>query len=117
MVVDRIRNGPPGSSPTAPIARRRRARRAPALLDYVASWGYISAVKRVGLRELKNRLSEYVRQVRSGHGVLVTDRGIDALHLASVLVASTALKDLVLLSVDRRVCAAARQLGLRLAPA
>jgi prevent-host-death family protein len=32
-------------------------------------------VKTVGLRELKNRLAEYVREVRSGEGVLVTDRG------------------------------------------
>jgi len=32
-------------------------------------------MKTVGLRELKNRLSEYVRQVRVGEGVLVTDRG------------------------------------------
>jgi prevent-host-death family protein len=32
-------------------------------------------MKSVGLRELKNRLSEYVRDVRSGEGVLVTDRG------------------------------------------
>jgi antitoxin (DNA-binding transcriptional repressor) of toxin-antitoxin stability system len=32
-------------------------------------------MKSVGLRELKNRLSEYVREVRSGEGVLVTDRG------------------------------------------
>ena len=32
-------------------------------------------MKVVGLRELKNRLSEYVRQVRSGEEVLVTDRG------------------------------------------
>ena len=32
-------------------------------------------MKSVGLRELKNRLSEYVRQVRSGHSILVTDRG------------------------------------------
>lgn len=32
-------------------------------------------MKRVGLRELKNRLSEYVRHVRKGHVVLVTDRG------------------------------------------
>jgi prevent-host-death family protein len=32
-------------------------------------------MKSVGLRELKNRLSEYVRKVRSGEGVLVTDRG------------------------------------------
>ena len=29
----------------------------------------------MGLRELKNRLSEYVRKVRAGEGVLVTDRG------------------------------------------
>ena len=32
-------------------------------------------MKSVGLRELKNRLSEYVREVRSGEAVLVTDRG------------------------------------------
>jgi prevent-host-death family protein len=32
-------------------------------------------MKSVGLRELKNRLSEYIREVRSGEGVLVTDRG------------------------------------------
>jgi antitoxin (DNA-binding transcriptional repressor) of toxin-antitoxin stability system len=29
----------------------------------------------VGLRELKNRLSEYVRIVRGGEGIQVTDRG------------------------------------------
>jgi antitoxin (DNA-binding transcriptional repressor) of toxin-antitoxin stability system len=29
----------------------------------------------VGLRELKNKLSEYVRRVREGEEVLVTDRG------------------------------------------
>jgi prevent-host-death family protein len=32
-------------------------------------------MRSVGLRELKNRLSEYVRAVRSGEAVLVTDRG------------------------------------------
>jgi antitoxin (DNA-binding transcriptional repressor) of toxin-antitoxin stability system len=32
-------------------------------------------MKRVGLRELKNRLSEYVRLARRGDIVLVTDRG------------------------------------------
>lgn len=32
-------------------------------------------MKAVGIRELKNRLSEYVRMVRSGERVLVTDRG------------------------------------------
>ncbi len=29
----------------------------------------------VGIRELKNRLSHYVREVRGGETVLVTDRG------------------------------------------
>lgn len=32
-------------------------------------------MKTVGIRDLKNRLSEYLRQVRLGEGVLVTDRG------------------------------------------
>lgn len=32
-------------------------------------------MKRVGLRELKNRLSAYIREVRSGESFLVTDRG------------------------------------------
>ena len=41
----------------------------------VAPWSYIEEVKTVGLRELKNRLSSYIRDVRSGDSVLVTDRG------------------------------------------
>ena len=32
-------------------------------------------MKSVGLRELKNRLSEFVREVRSGEPVFITDRG------------------------------------------
>jgi antitoxin (DNA-binding transcriptional repressor) of toxin-antitoxin stability system len=32
-------------------------------------------MKTVGVRELKNRLSEYLRRARAGEGVLVTDRG------------------------------------------
>ena len=32
-------------------------------------------MKTVGIRELKNHLSEYLRQVRRGDSVLVTDRG------------------------------------------
>ena len=32
-------------------------------------------MREVGIRELKNRLSEYVRLVRSGEVVMVTDRG------------------------------------------
>jgi prevent-host-death family protein len=44
--------------------------------DNVATRGYIEdTMKTVGVRELKNRLSEYIRQVRSGESVLVTDRG------------------------------------------
>ena len=33
-------------------------------------------MKTVGIRELKNRLSEYIRLVRAGETVLVTDRGV-----------------------------------------
>ena len=69
------------------------------MFDNVASWSYIWLMKSVGLRELKNRLSEHVRDVRSGEGVLVTDRGevvaelippgqrIDEMSAPSVLVA------------------------------
>lgn len=32
-------------------------------------------MQNVGTAELKNRLSEYLRRVRSGEGFLVTDRG------------------------------------------
>jgi prevent-host-death family protein len=32
-------------------------------------------MRTVGVRELKNRLSEYLREVRRGESVLVTDRG------------------------------------------
>jgi prevent-host-death family protein len=32
-------------------------------------------MKTVGVRDLKNKLSEYLRRVRLGEGVLVTDRG------------------------------------------
>lgn len=40
-------------------------------------------MKTVGVRELKNRLSEYIRQVRSGDTVLVTDRGQVVAELAA----------------------------------
>ncbi len=32
-------------------------------------------MRTVGIRELKNRLSEYLRRVRAGQGFTVTDRG------------------------------------------
>jgi prevent-host-death family protein len=53
------------------------------MFDNVATWSYIETVKTVGVRELKNRLSEYIRQVRSGEGVLVTDRGEVVAELTS----------------------------------
>jgi prevent-host-death family protein len=45
------------------------------IVDNVATCGYIEGMKSVGVRELKNRLSEYLRDVRAGERVLVTDRG------------------------------------------
>lgn len=39
-------------------------------------------MKTVGVRELKNRLSEYLRQAKSGEAVLVTDRGQVVAELA-----------------------------------
>ena len=38
-------------------------------------WLQYVHMKTVGVRDLKNRLSEYLRRVRLGEGVLVTDRG------------------------------------------
>lgn len=48
------------------------------VLPVLTMWPHgatLPGVKTVGIRELKNRLSEYIRQARSGEGVLVTDRG------------------------------------------
>ena len=44
-------------------------------IDSVATRGYIAGMKHVGVRDLKNRLSEYLRAVKAGERVLVTDRG------------------------------------------
>ena len=64
----------PGNPAVPPDPRAPRWIWIPSV-DNVASWRYIDPVKAVGLRELKNRLAEYVRQVRAGEEVLVTDRG------------------------------------------
>ncbi len=45
------------------------------VIDNVDTSGYISSVRTVGIRELKNSLSEYIRRIRTGETVLVTDRG------------------------------------------
>ena len=44
-------------------------------LDIVTTRGHNILMKAVGIRELKARLSEYLRLVRSGEVVLITDRG------------------------------------------
>ena len=71
----------------APPKRSFRAHRVPAAsgtarltalragFDVVATCGYIRAVKAVAVRELKNRLSAYLREVAAGEVMLVTDRG------------------------------------------
>jgi len=88
-------------------------------------------MKAVGLRELENRLSEYIREVRAGESVLVTDRGEVVAELGppghgagpshhppglQALVARAAVPDLALLSLDEAVRAHARALGLPLQP-
>jgi prevent-host-death family protein len=44
------------------------------VIDEVASDSYLIAMRSVGLKVLKNKLSEYVRLAASGESVLVTDR-------------------------------------------
>ncbi len=43
-------------------------------LTVVAPGSYLVSMRVVGIKELKNKLSEYVRLVTSGETVLVTDR-------------------------------------------
>ena len=43
-------------------------------LDVVASGSYLQQMRAVGLKVLKNKLSEYVRLAAGGEVVLVTDR-------------------------------------------
>ncbi len=45
------------------------------MVDRVATSSYIGPMRAVGVRDLKNRLSEYLDLVRLGESVLVTDRG------------------------------------------
>lgn len=47
----------------------------PTSLAVVATRGYNERMTTVGVRELKNRLSHYLRLVRGGETLVVTDRG------------------------------------------
>jgi antitoxin (DNA-binding transcriptional repressor) of toxin-antitoxin stability system len=44
------------------------------IIDKVATGSYLCGMRAVGIKLLKNRLSEYVRLAASGEVVLVTDR-------------------------------------------
>jgi antitoxin (DNA-binding transcriptional repressor) of toxin-antitoxin stability system len=59
-------------------------------------------MKAVGIRELKNRLSEYVRLIRNGEAVLVTDRGAVVAELRPPGNASIDSSDPVIESLVRR---------------
>ena len=45
-----------------------------AKIDKVASSSYLADMRSVGIKVLKNKLSEYIRLAASGEAVLVTDR-------------------------------------------
>lgn len=70
-------------------------------VDKVASGSYFWRMKSVGLKVLKNRLSEYVRLAASGETVLVTDRDRVVAELVppqpgrSLFLAETLLADAV----------------------
>jgi prevent-host-death family protein len=59
-------------------------------------------VKQVGLRELKNRLSEYVRAVRRGEHVQVTDRGQVVAELVPPMARSRGGLEARLAELERR---------------
>ena len=62
----------------------------------------------VGVRELKNRLSEYLRMVRRGETILVTDRGKP---LAELRQPSTASHTATYPELERRARAGKVRLG------
>lgn len=59
---------------SARAAAAHRPRPAHALAD-VASCSYIWAMRSAGIRDLKNNLSRYIRRLRPGEAIAVTDRG------------------------------------------
>ncbi len=44
--------------------------------DLVATGGYLASMRATGIKNLRNRLSEYVRLAAGGETVLVTDRDV-----------------------------------------
>ena len=69
---------------------------------------YHEGMRTVGIRDLKARLSEYIRRVREGEDVLITDRGVVVAelrpprHLASEDPTERGLDDLARQGILRR---------------
>ena len=63
----------PGQRPRRPFTRQPPTPQAPGLRK-VATGSYLTAMRSVGLKLLKNKLSEYVRIAAGGETVLITDR-------------------------------------------
>jgi prevent-host-death family protein len=82
------------------VARRDGGRRAEPF-DEVATRGYFRDMRAVGIKTLKNKLSEYVRLAGTGEVILVTDRDRVVAELVSPspgrapLVADAALAEAV----------------------
>lgn len=70
----------------------------------------------VGIRELKNDLSRYVRRARAGDEVVITDRGRPVARLTAVDATTDHLADLVAAGVVRAPEAAPRPRGPRVVP-
>jgi len=94
-----IRRQVAGALPEADALRLRRR-----LVETAGHWN---------IMRIEREVVERARSPFPGEPI----RTLDALHLASVLVARTAIEDLSLLTLDARIRAAGRALGFQLAPA
>ena len=92
------------------------------------------AERRIGIRELKSKLSECVREVRNGGTIVVTEhgrpvsraealawdfalRGYDAVQLASALTWQEAVGEgITLATFDRQLWDAGKKAGVRIWP-
>jgi len=66
-----------------------------------SSYGSYRGVMRVGTKELKNRLSHYLRLVRGGDHVEVTDRGAIVAEIRAARVSATG-DDECLIALEQR---------------
>lgn len=72
------------------------------LVDIVATGSYVYDMKAVGIKTLKNRLSEYVRIAARGEVVLVTDRDRVVAELRAPSIGRTTVLDDALLAAAVR---------------